>query len=94
MLFRSIVEPPASGWSVQVASANSEDGAWSAWKQMQSHNAMLVEAKPVVVRADLGTKGIYFRVRLSGFADKGAAKDACTKLKAKGVACFVSKLNS
>ncbi len=90
----AVVDSPANGWSVQVASADSEDGAWSTWKKMQSRNATLAEAKPVVVRADLGTKGIFYRVRLSGFADKNAAKVACVRLKAKGVACFVSKLNS
>lgn len=90
----AVVGPPANGWSVQVASANSENGAWSAWKKMQSRHAMLAEAKPVVVKADLGTKGIFYRVRLSGYADRSAAKDACAKLKANGVACFVSKLNS
>jgi tetratricopeptide (TPR) repeat protein len=87
-------EPTANGWSVQIASANSEDGAWYTWKKMQSRHALLTDAQPVVVRADLGTKGIFYRVRLSGFADKDAAKDTCMKLKSKGVACFVSKLNS
>jgi len=90
----AVAKPSANGWSVQVASAISEEGAWSTWRKLQLRNAMLVEAKPVVVRADLGTKGIFYRVRLSGFADKGAAKDACLRLKASGVACFVSKLNS
>ena len=90
----AIVALPANGWSVQVASAVSEDGAWSAWKKMQSRHALLVRVKPVVVKADLGTKGIFYRVRLSGYPDKDAAKSACAKLKANGVACFVSKLNS
>ena len=90
----AVGEPPANGWSVQIASANSEDGAWSAWKKMLSRHALLTDAQPVVVRADLGSKGIFYRVRLSGFADKNAAKDTCMKLKSKGVACFVSKLNS
>lgn len=87
-------EPPANGWSVQIASANSEDGAWSTWKKMRLRHALLTDAQPVVVRADLGSKGIFYRVRLSGFADKDAAKDTCMKLKSKGVACFVSRLNS
>ncbi len=90
----SVGEPPANGWSVQIASANSEDGAWSTWKKMRLRHALLTDAQPVVVRADLGTKGIFYRVRLSGFADQDAAKDTCMKLKSKGVACFVSKLNS
>jgi tetratricopeptide (TPR) repeat protein len=69
----AVVGPPANGWSVQVASANSENGAWSAWKKMQSRHAMLAEAKPVVVKADLGTRDLL-RVRLSGYADRSAAR--------------------
>lgn len=88
------VESPAGGWSVQVASAVSEDGAWSAWRKMQLRHPLLAGSKPLVVKADLGTKGIFYRVRLSGYAGKDAARNACAKLKAQGVACFVSKLNS
>lgn len=90
----AVVRAPAMGWSVQIASADSENGAWSAWKKMQSRHPLLADAKPVVVRADLGTKGIFYRVRLGGFAGKDAAQNTCMKLKSKGVACFVSKFNS
>ncbi len=85
---------PASGWSVQVASAESESAAWSTWKKMQARHKTLAGQKPVVMKADLGSKGIFYRVRLAGFDDQGAAKSTCSKLKAKGVSCFVSKINS
>jgi len=86
--------PALEGWSVQVASATSEDGAWSTWKKMKAKHAALAASTPVVVRADLGTKGIVYRVRLSGFEDQNAAKKSCTKLKSSGVSCYVSKINS
>ena len=90
------VEPAAApameGWSVQVASATSEDGAWSTWKKMKAKHRSLGAAKPIVVKADLGTKGIVYRVRLAGFEDQNAAKKSCTKLKSSGVSCYVSKL--
>ena len=82
---------PLSAWSVQVASATSEDAAWSTWKKMQTRYGVLKSKKPVVVRADLGTKGIYYRVRLGGFDDQKAASKECNKLKASGVSCYVSK---
>ena len=92
------VEPAAApamdGWSVQLASATSEDGAWSTWKKMKAKHRSLADSKPVVVKADLGTKGIFYRVRLAGFEDQNAAKKSCTKLKSSGVSCYVSKLNS
>ena len=79
------------GWMVQVASATSEDGAWSTWKKMKAKHQSLASVKPVVVRADLGTKGVVYRVRLAGFEDQNAAKKSCSKLKSSGVSCFVSK---
>lgn len=80
-----------SGYAVQIASAASEDAAWSTWKKMQSRNKALQGLKPTVVKADLGTKGVFYRVRLHGFEDQSGAKSACSKLKSKGVSCFVSK---
>lgn len=86
--------PAMDGWSVQLASATSEDGAWSTWKKMKAKHRSLADSKPIVVKADLGTKGIVYRVRLAGFEDQNAAKKSCTKLKSSGVSCYVSKLNS
>lgn len=83
-------ETPA-GYMVQIASAASEDAAWSTWKKMQARNKALRNLKPIVVRADLGTKGVFYRIRLHGFEDQGGAKAACGKLKSAGVNCFVSK---
>jgi tetratricopeptide (TPR) repeat protein len=80
-----------SGYMVQIASAASEDAAWSTWKKMQGRNKALKNLKPIVVKADLGTKGVFYRVRLHGFEDQGGAKAACGKLKSAGVNCFVSK---
>ncbi len=84
---------PAAGWVVQLASATSEQGAWASWAKMQKRNKALNDLQPVVVRADLGAKGIFYRVRLAGFDAQEAAKSACKKLKSKGVACFVARTN-
>jgi cell division septation protein DedD len=86
--------PAVEGWSVQVASATSEDGAWSTWKKMKAKHRSLANSKPIVVKADLGTQGVVYRVRLAGFEDQNAAKKSCTKLKSSGVSCYVSKINS
>lgn len=85
---------PITGWSVQVASAISEDAAWSTWKKMKAKHRALEGKTPVVVRADLGAKGTFYRVRLTGYEKQADAKSACTALKSKGVACFISKARS
>ena len=82
---------PIAGWGVQVASATSEDAAWTTWKNMQKRFKVLADKSPVVVKADLGTRGIFYRVRLAGFEDQIGAKSECNALKSKGVSCFISK---
>jgi tetratricopeptide (TPR) repeat protein len=83
-----------TGWSVQLASATTEDAAWSTWKKMQARNKALSAQQPVVVRADLGAKGVFYRVRLVGFHSQDDAGRACSKLKSKGVKCYISKASS
>jgi tetratricopeptide (TPR) repeat protein len=86
-------QPVATGWVVQISSAKSEDAAWSSWKAMQKSHKILASQKPVVVKADLGAKGTFFRLRLQGFGDRQAAQSACGELKSGGVTCFVAKAN-
>ena len=85
--------PPAvqAGWTVQVSSASSEDVAWASWKSMQRGHKVLVGQTASVVKANLGAKGIFYRVRLGSFVEQSAAQTACAKLKAAGIACFASK---
>jgi len=86
--------PKISGWSVQIASAATEDAAWSTWKKMQAKHKALVSKEPVVVKADLGTKGIFYRIRLVGFDTQSDANSECSRLKSKGVKCYISKAAS
>jgi tetratricopeptide (TPR) repeat protein len=81
------------GWSVQVASASSEAAAWSTWKKIQAKRKVTPATAPVLMRADLGAKGVFYRVRFTGYENQREAKSACSKLKAKGVACYASKIN-
>lgn len=87
-------EPVVTGWSVQIASASSEDAAWSTWKKMQARHRVLAGQTASVVKADLGTKGTFYRVRFHGYDKQNEAKSACSRLKSKGVSCFVSKASS
>jgi tetratricopeptide (TPR) repeat protein len=80
-----------TGWAVQIASAANEDAAWSTWKKMQSRHKVLKSKEASVVKADLGAKGIFYRVRFTGYEDQASAKKACASLKAGGVSCYISK---
>ena len=85
---------PMTGWAVQIASAASEDAAWSTWKKMQARHKVLKSVNPAVVKADLGSKGTFYRLRVGGYEDQTQAKKACSKLKAGGVSCYISKMGS
>jgi tetratricopeptide (TPR) repeat protein len=86
--------PELTGWSIQLSSAKDEKLAWGIWSKLKSRHGILAEQKPVVVRADLGSKGVYYRLRLGGFDSQGDAKNLCAKLKSRGLSCFVSKMSS
>ncbi len=90
----TVAEAQPTGWSVQLSSAKNEKMAWSIWEKMKAKHKVLADQKPIVVKADLGSKGIFYRLRLAGFDDSGSATAACGKLKSKGIKCYVSRINS
>ncbi len=83
-----------TGWTVQLASATTEEAAWASWKKMKSRHKALASKKPVVMRADLGSKGVFYRVRLVGFDSQSEASSECSRLKSRGVKCYISKAAS
>lgn len=84
--------PPAGGWVIQVGSLPSRDEAEKHWKGIAAKQAALLGGRqPSMVQADLGAKGIYTRVFLTGFADQASAAGLCVKLKASGTDCLVKK---
>ena len=92
---RPTVSAPATGnseWVVQVASTRSQVDADNVWATIQRKFPSLVSGTYAdVKRADLGDKGIYYRTRVAGLADKSAAQSLCSSFKAAGQACFVAK---
>ena len=83
--------PTAVGnYRVQLAALKSEADANSAWKRLAAkYPDVLGSLAPHLEKADLGTKGIYYRVQAGPFTDKNAARDVCAKLKGLGQQCLV-----
>ncbi|CAN5163490.1 hypothetical protein BH10PSE7_BH10PSE7_10130 [soil metagenome] len=81
-------------WTIQLSSAKEEKMAWDTWSKIKKRHKLAQDLKPVVVRADLGSKGIYYRLRLGGYENQSDAQGVCSKLKSRGVTCFVSKVTS
>ncbi len=83
------------GWTVQLSSQKNEDAAWKVWRKLQTkHGRLLSKRDPMVVEADLGDRGIFFRLRVHKIDNKKSAARLCSRLKRRGTSCFVSRARS
>ena len=82
--------PAASGgYVLQIGAYKSQADADAAWKVYKAKHAALLSAySDDIQHADLGEKGIWYRLRISGFTDKDMATSLCDRLKADGGACI------
>ena len=79
----------SGGYVVQLAAFRDEDAARSAFRKLQGKHASLLGGLSAdIQRADLGDKGIYYRLR-AGYMGKTDAAELCAKLKAQGQGCLV-----
>ena len=88
------VAPVATGggYAVQVSSQRSEEEAQSSFRGLQAKYPDLLGGRtPIIRRADLGTKGIFFRAMVGPFASADQATELCSNLKAAGGSCLVQK---
>ncbi len=76
------------GYVVQLAAFRDEPAARDAFRKLQSKYPSLAGFGADIQRADLGDKGIYYRLR-AGYLSKAEAQSLCADLDAKGQACFV-----
>ena len=75
---------------VQIAALRSDAAASAAWDRLALKDAALfANASKDVQRADLGAKGVYFRVRAGYFAQRDEASRFCDRVKALGQECIV-----
>ncbi len=77
-----------SGFSVQLAASPSESDARATLSRLQRQFPSLGGGS--VRRADLGSKGIYYRVRV-GPLTRDAADRICSQLKAGGAECILTR---
>ncbi len=80
----------AGAYQIQLASVLSEDAAMAEWKRLSGKNKDILGAyKPAVTKADLGDRGVFYRLRAGPLADKAAADALCASLAAVNVGCIV-----
>lgn len=84
-------KPVAKGNSfIQLASVKSEADAKAKWSQLKSKYPSLQSLNLRVSRADLGAKGVFYRVQ-AGSMSLDAASSICSKIKSAGGDCLVVK---
>ena len=82
----------SGGYAVQLSSQGSEAEAQSSFRALQAKYPNLLGGRePIVRRADLGEKGIYYRAMVGPFVSREQATDLCSNLKAAGGSCIVQK---
>ncbi len=61
---------------------------------MKARHKVLADKDPVVVACRPWHQGHLLSRAFIGFDNQGDASSACSKLKSKGVKCFISKASS
>lgn len=83
----------SSGYFAQLGARNDEKQALAALTEVQNkYGSVLGGYTPEIHRADLGSKGVWYRLWVGPIEDKTAANGLCDKLKGAGLkACMVVK---
>lgn len=79
---------PSTGsgdYVIQTAAFRSEEEAQDEYRKLRDkHGALIGNYGPMIQRADLGSRGVYYRLRLGPIASKDAASGLCDSLLAAG----------
>jgi hypothetical protein len=80
------------GYLVQVASQKNEADAQASYRALQGkYPSVLGSRSPVIKRADLGDKGVYYRAMVGPFGSPDEATQFCGNLKTAGGQCVVQR---
>ena len=84
--------PAHSGYLVQVSTQTNEADAQASFRALQSKFPNVLGSKsPVIKRADLGEKGVYYRAMVGPFGSPDEASQFCGSLKTAGGQCVVQR---
>jgi hypothetical protein len=93
---QQIAPPAASGgggnYLVQVSSQRNEADAQASFRSLQGKfPSVLGSRAPLIKRADLGDKGVYYRAMVGPFGSPDEASQFCGNLKSAGGQCVVQR---
>lgn len=85
--------PPRAGlqYWVQIGAHKDEATSRAEWQKLQNATVNLfANIGNRIQRADLGKRGIYYRIQLGPFASSGEAGRFCAELKTRQIDCFLA----
>lgn len=89
----SVEQKPAAGsgrYQVQLGAMSTPELAHAQWTKLMAGNAdVLGRLQPSIARADLGEKGVLYRLRAGPIDDVERAQALCKSLSARSVGCIV-----
>ena len=86
----SSVRISTRSFQIQLAAVRKETAVQNEWRRLKArHHTLLNNLELNVVMADLGAKGIYFRLRAGPLKDAESAKKLCRELSKVKVRCLV-----
>lgn len=88
---RIAAAPASGGFVVQVSSQKSEADAQASYRALQAKYAMLKSHQPIIRRADLGSKGVFYRAMVGPFESGDEAVQFCNGLKQAGGQCIIHR---
>jgi len=73
---------------VQLASLRSAEAARDEWTRLKGDNPdLLGKLTAVAVRADLGDRGIWYKIEVGPLPSKEAASRLCSQMKQRDLDC-------
>jgi hypothetical protein len=77
---------------IVLASLRTPDEARAEWQRLKKASPELLGKMTAdAVRADLGEKGVWYRIEAGSFAQPGAAERVCRELKERHLGCSVAR---
>jgi hypothetical protein len=85
-------DPADGAFFVQLLAGRSEAAALGEWPRLRESNPELADLSPRVVRAELGARGVFYRLRAGPLESEEQARRICFALGTRGQSCFVARV--
>jgi cell division septation protein DedD len=88
--FESMVANLSGDYLIQIVALRSQEAAEGEWDRVsRRHSSILGSYRPLIVKTDLGDRGIFYRLRAGPLASRNDAEQLCSALAAENVECLV-----